>query len=144
MLNDAVAYLTKALNKKDEDLTKALDVAKSMEGVSLVDSINSVFSLRDIENKIAYEKSKGETGPVETKLSNYEISRYIKRFNELYKEGLIRDTFSMRDYDSSRVGEFVYNILSADLIKEITEEAERYRTPTHREKYGWNSRTIDF
>jgi hypothetical protein len=49
------------------------------------------------------------------------------------------------DYDSSRIGEFAKSVLSPEVLEEISKKAEKYHTPTWKEKYGWDStKTIDF
>lgn len=144
-INSVIQDLSRALNTKGANLNQALWRATDVNSVNLLSAINSELTIRDLENRIAYAKMQGDTGPVNTNLSNYEISQLIKKFNELYKAGLIRDTFSSVDYDSSRVGEFAKSVLSPEVLDEISKKAEKYHTPTWKEKYGWDStKTIDF
>lgn len=143
-IEGVIKDLQKALNTKNANLNKALWRATDVNSVNLLNTINSELTIRDLENRIAYAKAQGETGPVDTNLTHYEISQYIKKFNDLYAAGLIRDTFSSYDYDSSRIGEFAKSVLSPEVIREVTEKAESYVTQTWKQKYGWNEKTIDF
>ena len=143
-IDSVIKDLSRALNTKGANLNQALWRANDVNSINLLSAINSELTIRDLNNRIAYAKMQGETGPVDTDLSNYEISQLIKKFNDLYKAGLIRETFSSADYDSSRIGEFAKSVLSPEVLDEISKKAEKYHTPTWREKYGWEDNIIDF
>ena len=143
-INLVIKDLSRALNTKRTNLNQALWRAADVNSINLLSTINSELTIRDLNNRIAYAKSQGETGPVNTNLNNYEISQLIKKFNDLYKAGLIKETFSSVDYDSSRIGEFAKSVLSPEALDEISKKAEKYHVPTWKEKYGWEDNIIDF
>jgi hypothetical protein len=70
-------------------------------------------------------------------MNNKQISLLIKHLNDLKKAGLVRESFSTLDYDSSRVGEEIKKVLSPEYLAEIEEQAQKYVTPTFKDKYGW-------
>jgi hypothetical protein len=70
---------------------------------------------------------------------------FIDTLNGGGAEKVLRNLVNSMDYDSSRIGEFAKSVLSPEVLEEISKKAEKYHTPTWREKYGWDStKTIDF
>lgn len=143
-LQIAINTLQRSIRSKGGNPVEAMRQTKSIETINLLGTINSELTIRDLNYRIAYAKQQGETGPVNTSMNNKQISLLIKKFNDLYKAGLIKETFSILDYDSSRVGEFAKTVLAPEVLADIEQEAKKYVTPTFKDKYGWQDDIIDF
>ncbi len=143
-INAVINTLQKSIRTKSGNPTQALKDIKSIETINLLGTINSELTLRDLNNRIAFAKQQGETGPVNTSMNNKQISLLIKHFNDLKKAGLVKESFSTLDYDSSRVGEEIKKVLSPEYLAEVEEQAQKYVTPTFKDKYGWQDDIIDF